>query len=76
LRNSQKYQHKVNGPKDAVLFKQYFCLNFDGYLKLLLLHSMPHFAAYLPKWLPFKASKLFAQKLPCFGTKSVGEIDP
>jgi hypothetical protein len=26
--------------------------------------------------LPLKHQKIFAQKLPCFGAKNVGEIDP
>jgi hypothetical protein len=62
LCNAQSYHHKVNGAKEEILFKQYFCLNFDGYLKLLLLHRVPHFAAFLTKQLPLKGSKIICAK--------------
>jgi hypothetical protein len=62
LRSAQRCHHKVNGAKEAILFKQYFCLNFDGYLRLHILHRVPCFAAILTKQLPLKESKIICAK--------------
>ncbi len=62
MRNVQSCQHKVNGPKDAVLFHQYFCWNFTAYLGLQLLQPAPYFGPFLPNAVAIKNIKNYLRK--------------
>ncbi len=58
----QSRQHKVNGPKDAVLFRQYFCQNFTAYIGLQLLYRAPDFGPFLPNGVAIKNIKNYLRK--------------
>jgi hypothetical protein len=58
----QSRQHKVNGPKDAVLFRQYFCQNFTAYLGLQLLQPAPDFGPFLPNAVAIKNIRNYLRK--------------
>jgi hypothetical protein len=73
--NAQTFQNKVNGAKDAHLFHQHFCHNSSANSKLRFCPKHNILTNFCQLLLPFKASKLSAQKLLCIGTKDVGKID-
>jgi hypothetical protein len=75
LRNAHRHQHEVNGAKDAVLFHQHFCQNFNAYFWLQPLHRAPYFGTLVLNALAIKRIQNYLpQKLLCLGNKNVCEI--
>jgi hypothetical protein len=57
LRNVQRYQHTINGAKDAALFHQHFSWNFTAYFMLQPFCWAPYFDTFLPNAVSIKSIK-------------------
>ncbi len=62
LCNVQRYQHKVNCTKDALLFQEYLWWKFAAYFRLQLLHWALYFVTFLPDAGAFKSIRNYLRK--------------
>jgi len=58
----QRRQHKINDPKDAVLFSPTFLLKLYAFSRLLVLQPVPYFGTFLPNAVAVKRIKNYLHK--------------